>query len=242
MFAGLPREGAIEALGGTERYADEVQRAIDDGWDRTLAETRAGFILMGTDMGKTYDQAFADYERYQHAVGAGNTELMAQIEKEYAAWRAESAATAGTVTHDAEEIGRQFQGLTAEEAAELGDALTGLGAKAHAAFTAMHDSAIGAGSALAHRLLPQLYAVASAIGELPSLPSGIGARASGGPVAAGRPYVVGERGPELFVPGQSGGIVANEGIPSAEAIGAAVVAALQRVPLVVPQDPVTDAL
>ena len=35
-------------------------------------------------------------------------------------------------------------------------------------------------------------------------------RANGGPVNAGRPYMVGERGPELFVPGQSGGIMRNE--------------------------------
>ena len=36
-----------------------------------------------------------------------------------------------------------------------------------------------------------------------------GFRADGGPVSAGTPYVVGERGPELFVPGRSGGIVPN---------------------------------
>lgn len=36
-----------------------------------------------------------------------------------------------------------------------------------------------------------------------------GARASGGPVAGGRSYLVGERGPELFVPGASGKIVPN---------------------------------
>ena len=37
-----------------------------------------------------------------------------------------------------------------------------------------------------------------------------GGKASGGPVNAGRPYVVGERGPELFVPGQNGGVMRNE--------------------------------
>jgi phage-related minor tail protein len=36
-----------------------------------------------------------------------------------------------------------------------------------------------------------------------------GARASGGPVTGGVPYLVGERGPELFVPKSSGGIVPN---------------------------------
>jgi phage-related minor tail protein len=34
-------------------------------------------------------------------------------------------------------------------------------------------------------------------------------RASGGPVSAGTPYVVGEQGPELFVPTANGSIVPN---------------------------------
>jgi len=33
--------------------------------------------------------------------------------------------------------------------------------------------------------------------------------AAGGPVAGGRPYLIGERGPELFVPGSNGNIVPN---------------------------------
>ena len=35
-------------------------------------------------------------------------------------------------------------------------------------------------------------------------------RANGGPVEAGRPYMVGERGPEMFIPGSNGGIMRNE--------------------------------
>ena len=34
-------------------------------------------------------------------------------------------------------------------------------------------------------------------------------KANGGPVAGGAPYLVGERGPELFVPGSSGGVMSN---------------------------------
>jgi len=34
-------------------------------------------------------------------------------------------------------------------------------------------------------------------------------KAAGGPVTAGTPYMVGEKGPELFVPGRSGTIVPN---------------------------------
>jgi hypothetical protein len=36
-----------------------------------------------------------------------------------------------------------------------------------------------------------------------------GARAGGGPVASGTPYLVGEEGPELFVPGASGNVMSN---------------------------------
>src|SRR5690606_6842740 len=37
-------------------------------------------------------------------------------------------------------------------------------------------------------------------------------RAAGGPVTAGQPYLVGEKGVEIFVPGQSGTIVPNDAL------------------------------
>ena len=40
-------------------------------------------------------------------------------------------------------------------------------------------------------------------------------RADGGPVDQGSPYIVGERGPELFVPGQSGQVVSNDNMRAA---------------------------
>lgn len=38
----------------------------------------------------------------------------------------------------------------------------------------------------------------------------MGGRANGGPVQGGQPYMVGERGPELFVPSSNGGVMRNE--------------------------------
>ena len=38
-------------------------------------------------------------------------------------------------------------------------------------------------------------------------------RAEGGPVAAGQPYIVGERGPEWFVPRQAGTVLPNGTVP-----------------------------
>ena len=72
-------------------------------------------------------------------------------------------------------------------------------------------------------LVPSLFNVTSTAGPggytipdaaVPALPSDTfsGAftpRANGGVVGAGRPYMVGERGPELFVPGAQGNIVPN---------------------------------
>jgi hypothetical protein len=47
-----------------------------------------------------------------------------------------------------------------------------------------------------------------------SIQGGLQARALGGPVSGGQPYLVGERGPELFVPSVSGGIVPNNSVGS----------------------------
>lgn len=45
-----------------------------------------------------------------------------------------------------------------------------------------------------------------------------GTRALGGPVSAGTPYMIGERGPELFVPAQSGRIIPNHGLPGGQTV------------------------
>jgi TP901 family phage tail tape measure protein len=48
-----------------------------------------------------------------------------------------------------------------------------------------------------------------AIGNTTNFSGAFKARANGGPVSSGQTYMVGERGPELFVPGRSGTIVPN---------------------------------
>ncbi|PNE25896.1 hypothetical protein BHU11_09985 [Tannerella sp. oral taxon 808] len=57
-----------------------------------------------------------------------------------------------------------------------------------------------------------------------------GARALGGPVTAGSPYLVGERGPELFVPGATGRVETNNRLRSLTASGAGAVAARDKSP------------
>ena len=47
-------------------------------------------------------------------------------------------------------------------------------------------------------------------------------RADGGPVAAGQPYIVGERGPEWFVPNQAGTVLPNGSAPAGTTINTSI--------------------
>jgi TP901 family phage tail tape measure protein len=51
------------------------------------------------------------------------------------------------------------------------------------------------------------------------LPNLLPTRANGGPASGGQPYLVGERGPELFVPSTNGGVMSNNDLRSAMGAG-----------------------
>ena len=99
---GAFRERAIAEMGQTQAYIDEVQHAVNVGWDRTLAETRAAFIITGTAAGVAYDEAFRIYGQYEKSVRDGNTALMAQIELTYAQWQQQARDTAAANIAEAE--------------------------------------------------------------------------------------------------------------------------------------------
>lgn len=60
---------------------------------------------------------------------------------------------------------------------------------------------------------------AGSLGPLPFGGTGFPGRANGGPVSGGTPYMVGERGPELFVPRASGTIVPNDKMGGGVTVG-----------------------
>ena len=74
----------------------------------------------------------------------------------------------------------------------------------------------GAGKAINTNSLNQIqqYSGIGANTNVSSLTSFLSPRANGGPVGAGRPYLVGERGPEMFIPGAQGNIVPNNAMGS----------------------------
>ena len=68
-------------------------------------------------------------------------------------------------------------------------------------------ASIGIGGAGGGGIGGGILGLGSLIGSIFGLPG----RATGGPVAPGRPYLVGERGPELFVPTSAGQVDASGG-------------------------------
>lgn len=64
-------------------------------------------------------------------------------------------------------------------------------------------------------------------GLIGALFGGISGRAVGGSVSAGRPYIVGENGPELMIPGKGGMVVPNNALSSAMSGGAPTVTVQQ---------------
>lgn len=91
-----------------------------------------------------------------------------------------------------------------EELKRLG--LVGGGGGTHTAVPAGASGAGGVGGSWG----PPVTVGGGATGFVNGQPVGpANHQASGGPVMAGQAYLVGERGPELFVPGRNGGIVAN---------------------------------
>ena len=66
----------------------------------------------------------------------------------------------------------------------------------------------GGGKGLSNLSAPA--SINNPLGDLSGI--GVSYRAAGGPVTGGMPYIVGERGPELFMPGRSGTIIPNDAL------------------------------
>jgi hypothetical protein len=138
-----------------------------------------------------------------------------QIQKVNEAAQAKIAAYRGTSDQVA-----QYSQLVMNQAAREADAIIAAASKALAV---VEEKAVGAARAVQMAIQQMqagqavdVVANAQAVGGRASgmqapiyVAPPIFARAAGGPVTSGQPYMVGERGPELFVPSTSGGIVPN---------------------------------
>lgn len=91
------------------------------------------------------------------------------------------------------------------------DALVGFLTTGQINFSAFVDSILSDLARLLARqaLMALIKSLGGAEGNLGGTLMGLGERQAGGPVASGRPYVVGEKGPEIFVPGSHGRVEPN---------------------------------
>jgi hypothetical protein len=112
-----------------------------------------------------------------------------------------------------EELRREIEGFSKS----AGDALTDFFFTGEVGFTDMVNSMLKdlARMAVKRNITDPLFdafADSGILKDFSSIFSGMfgGARATGGPVASGKAYLVGERGPELFMPGASGTIIPND--------------------------------
>jgi hypothetical protein len=123
-----------------------------------------------------------------------------------------------TIKNISEEIGRSFDSVFAAmitHSTSAGDAvvrmfqsiaMAAMAAVIKMTLVAQIERAIGGIFAPAGVTAAQASSVSTqSLGSLYSFPG----MASGGPVSANMPYLIGERGPELFVPGSSGSVVPN---------------------------------
>ncbi len=114
---------------------------------------------------------------------------------------AEAAAALAALRAPAEQAARAIDEAFARAGASLARSLTHAAADGKVSLSELARAVIDAVSAGSGSGGGLVQALAGAVGSVFS-----GARADGGPVAAGGAYLVGERGPELFRPATGGSI------------------------------------
>lgn len=230
-------EAAVEKLvGGMATSQAGIQRRISDAFGDAGADSGKQFVAnfeeatkkaggrvkaaidpMAAEAARIFEATRTPLEQYQVTIARLNELLAAGaisqdtynravIQAQDAFDQAEKAGKKAENTF--ERIGQSiawtfssaFQGLiTGSKKAKdvLADLLTQLGSMTmNSAFQALFSGGKAGG------------------GILGSIFSGLGFRANGGPVAANRPYIVGERGPELMVPNTSGTVIKNSDLSS----------------------------
>lgn len=195
--------GTVDA----ERAMAESSQSLTDTIVENNATQYAAFDNT-TKAGRDNQSAFEDAARAAIELGQKNIEA------------------GGDIGQNTQMINNQIAGLREQAishgiSADKVDAyLVKLGLTPAQVTTQFQAPGLAEARAEAERLSNALGSAASQINSLANSGKGggtlfgstinLGFRAAGGPVDAGRPYLVGEKGPELMVPGSSGSIVNND--------------------------------
>lgn len=171
------------------KIVQDTSAAIQENWSSIETVTSYTFVAIGGVL----DSFIAKTQQAQQVVGDMVGFVNAIFHAEWAdAWNSMKGIAGAAVDGVINQIDSQFAGLPGM--------LYSRGTAAGSAFVQGLKDAAGS---LAESALN--IGTFGAYGKLKD----IDFRAAGGPVSAGQGYIVGERGPELFVPQQSGNIVPN---------------------------------
>lgn len=217
-------EGFVQSQGQIQRRISaafgESGAAAAESFEQqfTAAAKKGGGVKkvidpMVAEAARIFDATRTPLEQYQAAIARLNELLAAGainqdtynravIQAQDAFDQAEKAGKKAEGTFEqigqsiAQTIDSAFQGLV-DGSKKVGDVLKDLLSQlasmlANQAFKYLFSAGFGGGGG-----------ILGGIGRM------LGFRANGGPVAANRPYIVGERGPELMVPNTSGTVVKN---------------------------------
>lgn len=204
--AGEVGDAAEDAADGMGEMADEAKTLADRLWDAYAAQKSLADVLKAAaDPAFAAVRAYQEYQRTLEEIDEdGKRTADEQLELARAVLEAQGALdafTAGGVEDAAIAIAEAL-GIGVEAAKDL---LRELGILDGTEVTAIIN--VSAPQAAAFNAFRQQERQSSTYGTVRAPAA---ARQHGGPVAAGRPYLVGEAGAELFVPSAAGIIIPNQ--------------------------------
>ena len=112
-FSGM-QQAFKDNIGEIPQYQEYVNSLLSQGWDRNLAEVKAGFDYWAQQAGLGFEESGRLYTQYQDAIKAGDNEEVARIEAVVQGWRDRGAAISEAAqaeidaAQEAAEAHRQF--------------------------------------------------------------------------------------------------------------------------------------
>lgn len=228
--AAIGLEGYVKWLQATDAAAERNSRFQLDGlqYQESIAKTageRRALALEIIDLEYQEKKQHLEY-LLQLAKLTGNTKDAADIAAQLANLPAEKARDTDKAKRDTRGPLDEWASTIPQGAKEIGEALENDAVKGINDFNDGLADAIVHGKSLkdvfhslAESMLQDLIKLALQEAELYALKAIFGSfgggRAAGGPVDAGTPYLVGERGMEIFVPTSNGTIIPNHQLKTA---------------------------
>lgn len=196
-FLNLP--GAKSLAGATEKMRNLEAALTDWGSAAIKAGSDSFQLAIGIqEVGAAAESAKTSVEELQAATSGGGYEQTDQTLQ--ARWA--QGLQQGPFPEDLEEMGQAVRGLGDNVANALVDGITRGG-------EGMKEGFRGILSELAAMMLKSALIQGLTNLGFGGIFGGVAGKQAGGAVSAGRAYLVGEAGPELFVPSSSGAIMAN---------------------------------